>query len=88
MLNIPPRASSRSRSREPRRREPGGVLKQLKTDGCISCHQVGNKPTREIDAGDGTVRLIVQAWTKRVTFGPDGGQMDQQLTALGRQRGR
>ena len=61
-------------------------LKQLKTDGCVSCHQLGNKPTREINPSNGTFDSSEAAWTKRVTFGHDGGQMDQQLTALGRNR--
>ena len=61
-------------------------LKQLKTDGCVSCHQLGNRPTREINPENGKFESSEAAWAKRVTFGHDGGQMDQQLTALGRTR--
>jgi Carboxypeptidase regulatory-like domain len=63
-----------------------GYLKQLKTDGCVSCHQLGNRPTREINPENGKFESSEAAWAKRVTFGHDGGQMDQQLTALGRTR--
>ena len=52
----------------------------------MSCHQIGNKPTREINPELGTFESSEAAWAKRVTFGHDGGQMDQQLTALGRNR--
>ena len=57
-------------------------LKQLKTDGCISCHQIGNKPTRDFAPGV-TVTDHVQAWKDRVNFGPDKGQMGQQFGSLG-----
>jgi hypothetical protein len=67
-------------------RSRGEFFKQLKTDGCISCHQIGNKATREIPAAAGPFDSSIAAWTKRVTFGHDGGQMDNQLTTLGRNR--
>jgi hypothetical protein len=60
-------------------------IKQLKTDGCISCHQIGNKPTRNFAPGV-TVTDHVQAWKNRVQFGPDKGQMGQQFDSLGRER--
>ena len=60
-------------------------LKQLKTDGCISCHQIGNKPTREFAPGV-TVADHVKAWKDRVNFGPDKGQMGQQFSSLGPER--
>ncbi len=74
-------------------KEPGATsgenqmtyLKQLKTDGCISCHQIGNAPTRKFAPGV-TVTDPVKAWMDRVRFGPDKGQMDQQFGSLGRQR--
>jgi len=61
-------------------------FRQLKTEGCVSCHQLGNKATREIEPAAGEFANSIDAWTKRVTFGHDGGQMDQQLTSLGRNR--
>jgi hypothetical protein len=87
MLNIP------AKSEFPIQEQGAGsatsqaaYFKQLKTDGCISCHQMGNKATREISPAAGTFDSSVAAWTKRVTFGHDGGQMDQQIGSLGRQR--
>ena len=56
----------------------------FKTDSCISCHQIGNKPTREFAPGV-KVTDHLQAWYDRVKFGPDGSNMDNVLTQLGRQ---
>ena len=87
MLDIP--AKSEFPIQEPGAtagRSQAEYLRQLKTDGCISCHQIGNKPTRELNPAAGHFDSTVAAWTKRVTFGPDSGQMDGQLTSLGRNR--
>ena len=67
-------------------RSQGEFLKQFKTDGCMSCHQMGNKATREIPEALGKFDSSVAAWARRVASGHDGGQMDQQLTTLGRNR--
>src|SRR5882672_10832189 len=67
-------------------RSQGEFLKQLKTDGCMSCHQLGTRATREIPPSLGKFDTSVAAWARRVTSGHDGSQMDQQLGQLGRQR--
>ena len=67
-------------------RSQGEFLKQLKTDGCMSCHQLGNKPTREIPASLGKFDSSAAAWARRVASGHDGSNMDGQLSSLGRQR--
>src|SRR5262249_26958718 len=61
---------------------PMSYFRQLKTDGCISCHQIGNMPTRTLGAG--TLAEHQKAWQDRVKFGPDASQMDQQFGSLGR----
>jgi hypothetical protein len=86
MLNIP--AKSEFPIQEPGATagtSQAAFFKQLKTDGCVSCHQLGNKPTREISPSLGEVDSVA-AWAKRVTFGHDGSQMDNQLNSLGRNR--
>ena len=40
--------------------EPGPVARQLKTDGCFSCHQLGNKPTRTIPKALGQFDILVR----------------------------
>jgi hypothetical protein len=59
-------------------------FRTLKTDSCISCHQLGNKPTREFPNGLKPTDHL-QAWFDRVKYGPDGSNMDGVLTQLGRQ---
>jgi hypothetical protein len=41
-------------------------VRQLKTDGCVTCHQLGNKATREIPEALGTFPNSVAAWDRRV----------------------
>jgi hypothetical protein len=61
-------------------------VRALNTDTCVSCHQLGNKPTREISPSLGTFASSEEAWARRIRSGHDGSQMDNQLGALGRQR--
>jgi hypothetical protein len=68
-------------------------VRALNTDTCISCHQIGNKATREIKPTLGTTdnppakfENSVEAWARRVRSGHDGGNMDSQLNGLGRDR--
>src|SRR5215207_4720821 len=42
----------------------------LKTHGCNSCHQVGNKPTRTISKELGTFESSYAAWMHRLQTGP------------------
>jgi hypothetical protein len=56
----------------------------INTDSCISCHQIGNKPTREFAMGAKPADHVA-AWDQRVKFGPDGSNMDNVLTGLGRE---
>ena len=57
-------------------------ISQLKND-CILCHQVGNKPTREIPKALGTFANTSAAWTHRVRVGQDGGPMSNAFRAFG-----
>jgi hypothetical protein len=61
-------------------------IRALNTDTCISCHQIGNKPTREIRPELGTFASSIEAWARRVRSGHDGNGMDGQLNGLGRNR--
>jgi hypothetical protein len=47
-------------------------IRALKTDTCESCHQIGNKGTREIPAGLGTFPNSAAAWERRVQSGQAG----------------
>jgi hypothetical protein len=45
-------------------------LAVVKSQGCGSCHQLGNKPTRSIDAKLGTFENSFAAWMHRLQVGP------------------
>lgn len=55
-------------------------------DGCQLCHQMGNKPTREIPESHKTGRSSIEAWDRRVQAGQRGPQMSAALNRFGRQR--
>ncbi|HET9216350.1 MAG TPA: carboxypeptidase-like regulatory domain-containing protein, partial [Terriglobia bacterium] len=61
-------------------------LRQLKSGGCTACHQLGNQATREIPEDLGPFPSSVAAWDRRIKSGQAGGNMDQGLNALGRER--
>ncbi|MGH9784480.1 MAG: carboxypeptidase-like regulatory domain-containing protein, partial [Terriglobia bacterium] len=61
-------------------------LKNVKTDGCITCHQLGNKATRELSAELGTFSSSVEAWDRRIQSGQAGGNMSNNLNRIGRKK--
>src|SRR5499426_3307715 len=58
-------------------------VRQLKTDGCVTCHQLGNKATREIPEALGTFPNSVAAWERRVKSGQAGPNMTSGMSAFG-----
>ena len=44
-------------------------LAGIKTDGCVSCHQLGNKATRTIEKELGPFSTSAEAWTRRIQSG-------------------
>jgi hypothetical protein len=61
-------------------------IRSLKSGGCMACHQLGNKATREIPEGWGEFASTAEAWSTRVQAGQAGQQMSGQLNQFGRQR--
>jgi hypothetical protein len=55
----------------------------MKNNGCIGCHQIGQKSTRTIPASLGTFANMEQAWARRVQSGQAGQQMSGQLSQIG-----
>ncbi len=47
----------------------GQWLDTVKTDGCYTCHQLGNKATRTIPKELGRFKSSVEAWQRRITSG-------------------
>jgi hypothetical protein len=58
-------------------------LNSVKNNGCIGCHQIGQKSTRTIPAALGTFATLEQAWSRRVQSGQAGQQMSGQLSQMG-----
>jgi len=54
----------------------------LKTHGCNSCHQVGNKPTRTISKELGTFESSYAAWMHRLQTGPSAENMIRGVNEL------
>ena len=61
-------------------------IRALKTDTCESCHQIGNKGTREIPAALGAFPNSAAAWERRVQSGQAGAGMNNGLNTFGRER--
>ena len=61
-------------------------LELIKTDSCWSCHQLGNKATREIPKNLGSFDSPVQAWERRIQSGQAGTAMVGGIDRLGKER--
>ena len=58
-------------------------VRSLKSGGCMACHQLGNKATREIPAALGEFASTADAWDRRIQSGQAGGSMVGGLERLG-----
>lgn len=56
-------------------KDQGQWLDVVKTDGCITCHQIGNKATRTIPDAFKTVGSSKDAWERRIMSGQAGMNM-------------
>ena len=61
-------------------------VRNLKSGGCMACHQLGSRATREIPAALGEFATTADAWDRRVQSGQAGGNMVGGLARLGRPR--
>ena len=64
----------------------GQWLHLLKTDSCWSCHQLGDKATREIPKGLGHFDSSTTTWARRLLSGQAGNNMISGLAQLGPER--
>jgi hypothetical protein len=67
----------------PTLRSQADFIRSIKSGGCMACHQLGSKGTREIPAALGTFPSSVAAWHRRVQSGQAGPQMTQALDGYG-----
>jgi hypothetical protein len=61
-------------------------IEQVKTDSCESCHQLGDKATREFPESLGHFDSSVAAWGRRVASAQVGPQMNAGLVRMGKER--
>jgi len=59
----------------------GEWLNVVKTNGCISCHQIGNRGTRVMPKDFTHFKTSAEAWARRIT---SGQAMTQMINAIGR----
>jgi hypothetical protein len=61
-------------------------LAGIKTDGCISCHQLGNLATRTLPKELGEFKTSAEAWTRRIQSGQASETMVRNVGRLDTQR--
>jgi hypothetical protein len=61
-------------------------LERIKTDSCWSCHQLGNRATREIPKALGNFDSPLKAWERRIQSGQAGANMVAGVGQLGKER--
>jgi hypothetical protein len=83
MLKIPGADEFGGKTSIPAKLTQTDWLNQIKNNGCVGCHQLGQLSTRTIPAALGTFANHEQAWVRRVQSGQSGQQMFGQLGALG-----
>jgi hypothetical protein len=91
LLNIPaksefPGTGPSGNGISPNMKSQAEYLQLVKTDSCWSCHQLGNKATREIPKELGVFDSPVQAWERRIQSGQAGGNMMGGVTRMGKER--
>ena len=70
----------------PNLKSQGEWLRLVKSGACWSCHQLGNKATRELPASLGHFDSTAAAWERRVQSGQAGSQMLGTLNQIGAKR--
>ena len=61
-------------------------MRLIKTDNCLTCHQMGNKATRELPESLANMESTVAAWERRIQSGQSGANMTEKVLGLGRKR--
>jgi hypothetical protein len=70
----------------PNIKSQGQWLDHVKTNGCMNCHQIGDKATREIPKNLGPFSSSMAAWQRRIQSGQAGAGMVREAILLGQQR--
>src|ERR1700681_3381879 len=86
LLHIPPKSDfpgtgPTGNGISDRIKDQGEWVELVKTDGCESCHQIGDKATREIPSSLGAFDTTEAAWDRRIQSAQVGSNM---VTVAGR----
>ena len=90
MINVPaadqfPGTGPSGNGFNPGMKTQGQYLDLVKTNGCVTCHQLGNKATREIPASLGHFSNGYEAWTRRIQSGQAATNMVNNVDRMGTQ---
>ena len=88
MLKIPdksqfPGTGPKGNGISPTMKTQGEYLEMIKTDGCVTCHQIGNEATRVIEPDLGHFNSSYEAWTRRVQSGQAATSMIRNFDRMG-----
>ena len=67
----------------PNVKQQADYVRLIGSGGCIVCHQIGNKATRELPALFNGYDTSAAAWARRIQSGQAGGFMTRTLTSMG-----
>jgi hypothetical protein len=70
----------------PAMKDQGQYLDMVKTDGCVTCHQLGNKATRTIPKEFGTFESGYEGWVRRIQSGQASTNMITTVERMGTNR--
>ncbi len=90
MLKVPEKASfpgtgPNGNGINPVIKSQGQYLDLVKTNGCVTCHQLGNKATRMIPTSLGHFNSGYEAWTRRIQSGQAATNMVNSIDRMGTQ---
>ena len=83
MLKIPAAEEFGKRDDIPPQIRQSHYLNQMKNNGCIGCHQLGQLSTRTIPKNLGEFKSSEEAWQRRISSGQSGESMVTRLASVG-----
>src|SRR5579872_3882546 len=91
LLHIPPKSDfpgtgEKGNGISERVMDQGRWIEWVKTDGCESCHQLGDKATREFPKGLGAFDSSYAAWERRIQSSQVGSAMNTAANQVGKKR--
>jgi len=91
LISVPEKADfpgtgARGNGISPQMKTQGQFLAWLKNGSCYTCHQLGDRPTREVPKELGSFATTRDAWFRRIQSGQAGSDMVREMGLLGMER--